>query len=103
MATDRFDLAESAELRYWLAREGDVLLLCTGSGDAPEPEVIGTLQQNRSRDLLLWAGGEGRVVAVLEGPMAADVKKAANELGLSEQMFVWNAVKVFLEVGASDR
>ena len=99
MASDRFELVNGNGYRYWLTRDGDALLLCGGSGDASDRQVLGRLERGRLRDLLLWAGGEDRVVAVMEGPMANETKKAAKELGISEQMIVWNALKIFLDVG----
>ena len=101
MAFDRFTLAEGVVGSYWLNRDGEDLLLYNGSTKkTSDPEVLGRLDRDRVRELLIWATGEGAVTAVFEGPMANEIKKASGELGISEQMIVWNAVKLFLEVGS---
>ena len=101
MAFDRFTLAESAGGSYWLNRDGEDLRLVSGSPkNASGQEELGRLDKDRVRELLIWARGEGAVTAVFEGPMANEIKKASDELGISEQMIVWNAVKLFLEVGS---
>ena len=101
MGTEKFELGGEAGHSYWLAREGDTLALYGGPAGASHGEALGRLDRGRIRELLLWAGGEGMVVTIMDGPMANEVKKASDELGLSEQMIVWNAVKLFLEVGGS--
>ena len=100
MAFERFTLAESEEGSYWLARDGEDLLLYSGSQKtASDQDVLGRLDRDRVRELIIWARGESAITAVFEGPMANEIKKASGELGISEQMIVWNAVKLFLEVG----
>ena len=101
MVSDRFDLAESGGYCYWLARDGDTVLLCGAPVDSSRRDVVGKLDRKKLREMVLWAGGEGAVSALLEGPMANEIRKASKELGISEQMIVWNAVKIFLEVGGS--
>ena len=101
MATERFDLAESGGWRHWLERDGDKLVLCRGQSHDSSREELGLLDRDRVRDLVLWAAGESVVTGLFDGPMANEIKKASAELGIPEQMVVWNAVKLFLEVGAS--
>jgi hypothetical protein len=52
------------------------------------------------RNLLVWADQERSVTASLTGPMAAQVRQAAEELGLTPEMFIWHAVKLFIDVGS---
>ena len=99
MASDSFTLARSEGQEYRLVREGDGLALNRATDDAGEDELLGVLDRDRTRELLLWVGGEGTVTAVFDGPMANEIKKASQELALPEQAIVWNAVKLFLEVG----
>ena len=52
------------------------------------------------RNLLSWAGEGGDVNAAFTGPMAHQIREHSRELGMTPEMFVWHAVKVFIEVGA---
>ena len=52
------------------------------------------------RSLLTWADQDGDVNAFLTGPMAHQIREHSKELGMTPEMFVWHAVKVFIEVGA---
>ena len=101
MATERFELAEGDGWRHWLERDGDRLVLCRGRSRDSSREELGVLDRDRVRDLVLWTAGESVVTAMFDGPMANEIKKASAELGIPAQMVVWNAVKLFLEVGTS--
>jgi hypothetical protein len=50
---------------------------------------------------LIWADDEGTVTTVFNGPMANEIKKSAQELAITEEMFIWHAVKLFMDVGSS--
>lgn len=52
------------------------------------------------RNLLTWAGHEAAVITTFEGPLAHQIREHSQELGMSPEMFVWHAVKVFIEVGS---
>ena len=51
-------------------------------------------------NLLSWATQEEAVSTYFTGPMAHQIRKHSRELGMTPDMFVWHAVKVFIEVGA---
>ena len=52
-------------------------------------------------NLLAWATREGAVAAYFAGPMAHQIREHSKELGMTPEMFVWHAVKVFIEVGTA--
>ena len=95
-----FDLSDKGGVLYWFVRDGDSLLFCRGITDSTDYIVLSRLDREKLRDLILWIGDDERMVTVMEGPMARETRKAAEEIGISEQMFVHNAVKIFLDVGA---
>ena len=51
------------------------------------------------RNVLVWADEERGVTASFTGPMAFQIRESARELGLTPEMFVWYAVKAFMDVG----
>ena len=60
-------------------------------------EVVARLDADTLRHLLLWAEDEKSVTFSLTGPLAQQVKDLSKELSLTPEMFVWHAVKVFIE------
>lgn len=60
-------------------------------------EVVARLDADTLRHLLLWAEDEKSVTFSLTGPLAQQVKDLSRELSLTPEMFVWHAVKVFIE------
>ena len=61
------------------------------------PEVVAQLGIEALRTLLLWAEDEKSVTFSLTGPLAQQVKDLSRELSLTPEMFVWHAVKIFIE------
>ena len=102
METDQFPIANLGEQRYWLAREGDDLVFCSQLDSDESHEVLGRLDRKTARDLLRWISPETIVTAVFEGPMAVRIKEASESLKLPEQAIIWNAVKLFLDIGDHD-
>ena len=100
MGSDSFELADRDGLRYWFVLDDNSLLFCCGSADSTDHVVLSRLDRDKLRDLIFWIGDDERMVTVMEGPMARETRKAAKEIGISEQMFVCNAVKIFLDVGS---
>ena len=66
-----------------------------------EQEILMDLRVDTIRNVLTWADHGQSVTASLTGPMASAVREAAKELGLTPEMFIWHAVKVFIEIGSS--
>ena len=100
MASQRFDIDNN----LWAERDGNLVRFHRQvpttdlqHGD----EVMLELGVDTLRNLLVWADQERGVTASLTGPMAAQIREAAKELGLTPEMFIWHAVKVFIEVGTS--
>ena len=65
-----------------------------------EDEVLLQWDVDVLMNLLTWAGQEDTVTTCLTGPLAHQIREHSKELGMTPEMFVWHAVKVFIEVGA---
>ena len=99
MAEQRFDIDND----LWVERDGNLVrFYCKASGAGIELryDVALELRVDTLRNVLVWADQERSVTASLTGPMASQVREAAKELGLTPEMFIWHAVKLFIEVGA---
>lgn len=101
MPKARFDLNASGFRRYWCERTNDGVLINKSVGNQSEGEALVTIGLEELRNLLIWTDDESTVTTVFTGPMANEVRKGAQELAITEEMFVWHAVKLFLEVGSS--
>ena len=77
---------------------GNVLIHRTSVLDGADHVV--NLDPETLRNLLTWAARDDAVTAHFTGPMAKLVQEHSRELGMTPEMFVWHAVKVFIEVGA---
>ena len=98
MPKGTFQIQSSPGHRSWAEVEnGEVLIHRTSVIDGAE-HVVG-LDPETLRNLLTWAVREDAVVAHFTGPMAKLVQEHSAELGMTPEMFVWYAVKVFIEVG----
>ena len=53
------------------------------------------------RNLLAWASQEKEINVTFTGPMAHLVRQHSKELGMTSEMFVWHAVKLFIEAGTA--
>ena len=96
MPADRFELAETGSRSYWFERSESGVHLY---GSPPDPAAGEPIARETLRSLLVWADDPDVVTSVFTGPMARDVRKNARELRMTEEMFVWHAVKLFMEVG----
>ena len=100
MPIKKFTLTETCGLQHWLEHDGNRILLCRDDQNcSPSRRNLGVLDRDRIWDLVQWATADNTVTAMFEGPMAVEIKKTSDQLGISEQMVIWNAVKLFLEVG----
>ena len=71
---------------------------------APEDAILLRWDVDVFRNLLAWAsqaGQTGMVTAAFTGPLAHQIREHSKELGLTPDMFLWHAVKVFIETGTS--
>ncbi|MCL0099445.1 hypothetical protein M1O55_01055 [Dehalococcoidia bacterium] len=101
MPEARFDLNASDINCYWFEKtNGGVSLNQTADNSAGGEDLL-TIELEELRNLLIWADDEGTVTTVFNGPMANEIKKSAQELAITEEMFIWHAVKLFMEVGSS--
>ena len=100
MPKGTFEIESSPDNRFWAEIEdGNVLLHRTPFGPGNTEHVM-SLDPETLRNILTWATREDAVTAHFTGPMAKLVQDHSTELGMTPEMFVWHAVKVFIEVGA---
>ncbi len=98
MASRRFDIDGT----LW-AEQSDDLVSFYRNPENPvfeEPDsLVLELKVDTLRNVVVWADQGRNVTASLTGPMASQVREAAQQLGLTPEMFIWHAVKAFIEVG----
>ena len=82
-------------------RDGRITLYRTSHGSDDPDSVLVRWDVEVLRSLLTWASQESSVNAYFAGPMAHQIHKHSKELGMTPEMFVWHAVKVFIEVGST--
>lgn len=99
MMDEKFDVPVDGVRAFWFERDEAGVRLLMASPGGSEGELLLRLDRKTLGDLLVWSDDEAVVSAVVTGPMARDVKKNARDLGLTDEMFVWHAVKLFVEVG----
>ena len=93
-----FAIGEDGRFSYWAESvEGTVIFHRRPLDSNDNSEVVARLETNTLRHLLLWAEDEKSVTFSLTGPLAQQVKDLSKELSLTPEMFVWHAVKVFIE------
>ena len=64
-----------------------------------EDEILLQWDIDVLRNLLTWATQEDAVTTHFTGPLAHQIREHSKELNMTPEMFVWHAVKVFIEVG----
>ena len=102
MANEKLDLLDFAGFRYWLVRDADKVLLFRGPTNNPRQELAGRIEVSKVREMQAWLGADDTKLSVsFEGPMANEIKKAAKDLGMPENMIIQNAVKLFLDIGSA--
>lgn len=102
MANEKLDLLDFAGFKYWLVRDADKVLLFRGPTNNPRQELAGRIETSKIREMVAWLGtDDAKVSASFDGPMANEIKKAARELGIPENMIIQNAVKLFLDIGSA--
>ena len=101
MSAARFDLKTVDAGRFWCERTDAGVMLRGSADDQREGEAVVPIALDELRNLLVWADDESTVTAVFTGPMANEIRKGAQELAITEEMFVWHAVKMFMDVGSA--
>ena len=99
MSQDRFNLSSEGVRSYWFERDEAGVGLFMTSPDGSTRDLLIRLDKKTLGDLLVWSDDDAVVSAIVTGPMAKAIKKNARGLGLTDEMFVWHAVKLFLDVG----
>ena len=101
---DVFEIENKAEQKIWAESEDDVVVVYRSRAkDKDRHEVLVRWSPSTIRNLLIWADSSNSVTAVVTGPMAQQVKDQAQKLMLTPEMFIWHAVKLFIEVGESEK
>ena len=91
-------MGDDGQHSYWAeTSDGNVTLHRRAVDSEQDTEVVAQLGVETLRLLLLWAEDEKSVTFSLTGPLAQQVKDLSRELSLTPEMFVWHAVKVFIE------
>ena len=99
MPKGTFGIESPPGYRSWAeVEDGRVVIHRTSLADGAEHVV--SLDPETLRNLLTWAARDDAVTAHFTGPMSKLVQQHAADLGMTPEMFVWHAVKVFIEVGA---
>ena len=101
MPKDTFEILDTPQSTLWAERRDDTILFHRTEKSSNLDTVVLEVGRETVRNVLVWADEGKSVTASLTGPMAELVKRHARELGLTEELFVWHAVKVFIEVGTS--
>ena len=103
MVEDTFQIETTETHTYWAELyDGSVAIHRAERSSGGSDELLLQWDISVLLNLFLWADKENRVTSSITGVLAHQVRQFANELGLTPEMFVWHAVKVFIEVG-SDR
>ena len=93
-----FQIQTTDQYVYWAeAVDGRVVIHRRSHADDAVDEVLAQWDAEVLRNLLLWAEDEKSVTFSLTGPLAHQIRKLSKELSLTPEMFVWHAVKVFIE------
>lgn len=101
MTAPRFELQRTSEEVLWAEAlpEDTVRLHRTRLAPREEDTVLADLTPDMLRNLLAWADGDRAVTVSLTGVLAREVQQNARHLGLTNEMFVGHAVRLFLEAG----
>ncbi len=93
-----FFIGDDGRFSYWAENTDGTVTLHRRPLDSDEAsEAVARLDAEALRHLLIWSEDEKSVTFSLTGPLAQQVKDLSKELSLTPEMFVWYAVKVFIE------
>ena len=101
MGERTFKIETSDSSTCWATLQDNLIAIHrTPRGSTEDDEVLVQWDIDVLRNLLEWASQESAVTAFFSGPLAHQIREYSRELGMTPEMFVWHAVKVFIEVGA---
>ena len=93
-----FFIGDDSRFSYWAENADGAVTLHRRPLDSDEAsEAVARLDPETLRHILLWAEHEKSVTFSLTGPLAQQVKDLSKELSLTPEMFVWHAVKIFID------
>ena len=92
-------MGDDGQFAYWAESVGGTVTIHRRAIDSDDKAevVVAQLGLETLRLLLLWAEDEKSVTFSLTGPLAQQVKDLSRELSLTPEMFVWHAVKIFID------
>jgi hypothetical protein len=91
-------MGDDGQFAYWAESSGGTVTIHRRAIDSDEnTEILADWGLETLRLLLLWAEDEKSVTFSLTGPLAQQVKDLSRELSLTPEMFVWHAVKIFID------
>ena len=101
MRQGTFEIEASDTHTCWAELEdGQIIIHRTSTSPSNDGEVSLRWELDVLRNLLSWATLGSEVNTTFKGPLAHQIREHSTELGMTPEMFVWHAVKVFIEVGA---
>jgi hypothetical protein len=105
MQAKSFEIETSDTHTEWAEiQDGLITIHRTPHAPGREDDVLLQWDVDVLHNLIAWSiregGVSGPVTAYFSGPLAHQIREHSRELGMSPEMFVWHAVKVFIEVGA---
>lgn len=104
MSTKTFHIETSGtgNVTCWAElRDGTLEIHKTGVLPDEKDDLLLQWDVDVLRNLLAWASQESEIDVTFTGPMAHLIRQHAQELGMTSEMFVWHAVKLFIEVGTA--
>lgn len=93
-----FQIQVTDQFGYWAeVVNGDIVIWRRSHDEKCADEILARWDPETLRNLLLWAEDQKSVTFSFTGPLANQIRKLSKELSLTPEMFVWHAVKVFIE------
>ena len=97
-----FQIQATDKYMYWAESVDGVVNIHrsrVGSSDGNDL-VLASWDIEMIRNLLIWADEGNNVTCSFTGPLAVQVRSCSKSLSLSPEMFIWHAVKLFMEVNS---
>ncbi|MFW6175017.1 MAG: hypothetical protein ACOC5K_04485 [Chloroflexota bacterium] len=99
----KFQLGDDGVSRFWATAEDDGIAMWRAPVEADDShgERVGLFSRDKLRTLLVWADQDSAVTSSMTGPLARQVISAAQELGMTPEMFVMYATRSMIEIGGA--